>query len=161
MVTSLNQECECQCGKTKVIIKGKPIIRMVCHCQTCQEFNKANFGDVTLFLAKNIELSDDKSVSFKAYQSPPTVQRGKCVHCETPTIEQIKLPLGASITIIPSRLIPKGPSLPKVSGHIFYHRKVNDVNDSIPKISGFVKSQLYVGAKLVAGITRNFLPFGK
>ena len=161
MVTSLNQECECQCGKTKFTIKGKPIIRMVCHCQTCQEFNQADFGDVTLFLSKDLELHNEASVNFKTYQKPPAVLRGKCIHCETPTIERLNLPLGASVTIIPSKLIPLGERLPKISGHIFYHRRVNDVNDTPPKISGFVKSQLFVGAKVVTGISKKFLTFGK
>lgn len=153
--------CECQCSKTKILITGNPITRMICHCQTCQEFNQADFGDVTLFLSKDVELSNEATVNFKAYQKPPAVLRGKCIHCDTPAIERLKLPLGASVTMIPSELIPPGKLLPEISGHIFYHRKINDMSDSFPKISGFLKSQLFVGAKVIAGIGKNILPLGK
>tara|TARA_R110002073_G_scaffold266535_1_gene429834 strand:+ start:8601 stop:9083 length:483 start_codon:yes stop_codon:yes gene_type:complete len=160
-VIQLNQVCECQCGKTELLIKGKPITRIACHCQICQEFNQADFADITLFLSKDVMLSHDNTVDFKAYQSPPAVQRGKCVYCNNPAIERFDMPLCPSITMIPSNLIPPGSSLPSLSAHIFYHRKITDIHDSLPKISGFLKSQLFVGKQIVTGIIKNKLSLSR
>ncbi len=43
------QESQCQCGSTKFTIQGEPLIRALCHCTICQEFNNAAFADVTIF----------------------------------------------------------------------------------------------------------------
>ena len=154
---TLEQKCQCQCGKTKFTIKGDPIIRIACHCTICQEFNKAAFGDVTIFLSKDVTLEDIKTISLRKYKAPPAVQRGKCLECDKPVIEFLDLPLFPSLTIVPSELIPYGPLLPKLSAHIFYHRRVADIDDSLPKISGSIKSQLALSKKLLPGIFVKFI----
>lgn len=151
---SSKQECQCQCGNTKFTIQGKPIVRMFCHCTICQEFNNAAYSDVTIFLSKGVHLYDKEKVNFKKYKSPPAVQRGKCATCNKPAIELLDLPLFPSLAIIPSENIPPGQFLPEPSNHIFYHRRVADISDALPKHSGFIKSQMAFSAKLLPGIFR-------
>jgi hypothetical protein len=157
MSKKLQQLCQCQCGSTKFTIQGEAIARIACHCQICQEFNKAPFADITIFLSKDVTLQDEKTVSLRKYKSPPAVQRGTCIKCGKPAIEFLDLPLFPSLTIIPSQLIPYGPLLPKLSAHIFYHRRVADIEDSLPKISGAIKSQLALSKKLLPGIVLKFI----
>tara|TARA_R110001599_G_scaffold302362_1_gene508025 strand:- start:4974 stop:5456 length:483 start_codon:yes stop_codon:yes gene_type:complete len=149
---ALKQICQCECGTTKFTIVGEPIVRIACHCNICQEFNKAPFADITIFLSKDVILEDIKTVSLRKYKRPPAVKRGTCIECGKPAIEFVDLPLFPSLTIIPSQLIPYGPLLPKLSAHIFYHRRVADIEDELPKISGSVKSQLALSKKLLPGI---------
>ncbi len=154
---NIQQKCTCECGKTKFTIQGEPIVRIACHCQICQEFNKAPFADVTIFRSKDIVLEDSKTISLRKYKSPPAVQRGKCIHCDKPVIEFLDMPLLPALTIIPSNLIPYGPLLPKLSAHIFYHRRVADIEDSLPKISGSIKSQLTLSKMLIPGLFLKFV----
>lgn len=154
---NIEQKCQCQCGKTKFTIQGEPIVRIACHCTICQEFNKTAFGDVTIFLSKDVVLADKESISLRKYKRPPAVQRGKCLDCDKPVIEFLDLPAFPSLTIIPSELIPYGPLLPKLSAHIFYHRRVADIEDSLPKICGAIKSQLFLSKKLLPGIFLKFV----
>jgi len=154
---SSKQECQCECGSSKFTIQGKPLVRMFCHCTICQEFNNAAYSDVTIFLSKDVHLQDKEKINFNKYKSPPAVQRGKCATCNKPAIELLELPLFPALTIIPSENIPSGPRLPKPAAHIFYHRRVENVSDSLPKHSGFIKSQLAFIAKLVPGLFRKFV----
>lgn len=148
------QECQCQCGDTKFSVHSEPIMRIFCHCTICQEFNEEAFSDVCIFLSKDVQLADKQKVNFKKYKSPPALQRGKCCTCNKPVIEFFNLPLLPSLTIIPSENIPSGNFLLEPSTHIFYHRRVTEINDSLPKYSGFMKSQMALSAQLLSGIFR-------
>ena len=46
----------------------------------------------------------------------------------------------------------KGSYLPESCAHIFYHRRVNYINDNLPKYSGFISSQTLFTKKLVLGM---------
>ncbi len=146
------QDGQCQCGDTTFTIKDKPIIRLLCHCKICQEFNHAPYGDVAIFLSKDVVLKDHSKVQYKKYKMPPAIQRGKCTTCNKPAVEMLKLPMMPELTIIPSANIPTGDFLPDPSMHIFYHRRINDMNDELPKISGFLKSQVLLGGKILSAI---------
>ena len=149
-------ECQCQCGSTKFSVQGVPIVRMYCHCTICQEFNNAAYSDVSIYLSRDVQLYDKEKVNFKKYKSPPAVKRGKCATCNNPIIEFLDLPLFPSLTIIPSENIPSDQLVLEPSTHIFYHRRVADINDHLPKHSGFIKSQMALTAKLIPGILRKF-----
>lgn len=144
------QECQCQCGDSKFFIQGGPLIRIFCHCTICQEFNDAAFADISIFRAKDIQFSDQKKVSFKKYRSPPAAQRGKCTTCKKPIIEFLNLAVLPALTIIPSENIPPGEFLLEPSIHVFYDSRVTEINDSLPKHSGYIKSQVSLSARLVS-----------
>lgn len=152
----LKEECSCECGTAKFTIQGEALVRIICHCTICQEFNDAAYSDVTIFVSKDVHLQNQETVSFKKYKSPPAVQRGTCITCHKPAIEFLDLPAFPSFTIIPSQNIPKSQRLPDPSVHIFYHRRIADVQDHLPKYSGFIKSQLGMGILIMKGMYRRF-----
>ncbi|NRB42673.1 MAG: GFA family protein [Pseudomonadales bacterium] len=151
------QECHCQCGDAKFTVQGEPIVRMFCHCTICQEFNDSAYSDVSIFLSKDISFDDKEKVNFKKYKSPPAVQRGKCITCNKAVIEFLNLPLFPALTIIPSENIPAGQFLIEPSTHIFYHRRVEDINDDLPKCSGFIQSQMALSIKLFSEMFRRLI----
>ena len=131
----------CSCESTSLSITGQPLFRAVCHCTTCQTFNQSAYADVTVFRAADVEIADPDQVDFKTYQKPPMVQRGKCISCGDPSIENVSLPLMPNLKIIPSNLLPEGLKR-DVECHIFYHRRLKDIDDNRPKHSSFISSQL-------------------
>lgn len=145
----LNQECQCECGSTQFSIHAKPLIRIFCHCTNCQEFNDAAFADISIFKSKDIQFSDKHKVNFKKYKAPPAVRRGKCATCNKPIIEFLDLPVLPMLTIVPSENIPLGEFLLEPSIHVFYHSRIAEINDSLPKHSGYLKSQIALSAKLI------------
>lgn len=146
------QKCNCECGRTEFVLQGKPLMRMFCHCTICQEFNEVEFSDATIFLAKDIEFDRAQNVVFRKYKAPPAVDRGKCGSCQKPIIEFLDVPLFPSLAMIPSQSIDSGSFLPESCAHIFYHRRVNDINDDLPKYSGFISSQVLFMKKLFVGM---------
>ena len=54
------------------------------------------------------------------------------------------------LAFVPSKNFSGLAALPLPSAHIFYHRRVNDVHDSLLKISGYWPSEFAV-SKLVVG----------
>jgi hypothetical protein len=153
----LDQQCQCGCGKTRLTIQDGPLVRIFCHCTICQEFNMAAYADVSIFLAKDVNLHNRERVNFKQYKSPPAVQRGKCASCDQPIIEFLELPLLPSLAIIPSEHLPMGSFLAEPSSHIFYQSRVADIHDELPKHNGFITSQMTLSAKLIAGMVRKFV----
>ena len=146
------QLCHCECGKSEFTLKGKPLVRMFCHCTICQEFNEDDYSDITIFLTKDVEFDHAQHVDFKKYKAPPAVDRGKCGSCRKPIIEFINIPLFPSLTIIPSQNIGAGSYLPESCAHIFYHRRVKDISDNLPKYSGLISSQTLLMKKLFLGM---------
>lgn len=142
----------CQCQHAKFTIEGEPITRIICHCTVCQEFNDADFGDVTIYRKKDVKLHDESTVEFKKYMTVTGLNRGKCAACHKPAIEFFNLPLSPSFAIIPSANIHTQKTIPDPAMHIFYHRRVKDVNDNIPKFSGFLKSQLVIGKAILGSL---------
>ncbi len=152
----LKKDGQCQCGKTTFTVQAEPIVRVFCHCQICQAFKQEKYSDITFFLSKDVILHDKETVAFKKYKSPPAVERGKCVVCHQPAIEFFDLPLFPSLTIIPSENINSEAFLLEPLAHIFYHRKVDAINDSLPKYGGFLKSQMAFSYFLLSGLFRKF-----
>lgn len=93
------------------------------------------------------------TVAYQAYKkTPPAVQRGKCVVCGEPAIERLKLPLMPEIVVIPSESVKEAALLPDPSLHIFYHRRVADAQDSLPKYEGFLSSQWAFSRRLLGAL---------
>lgn len=135
------QSAQCACGKNQFTLFNNALLRVICHCEICQQFNEAPYADILIFNAKDVELPENHSVEFKAYTNPPMVQRGKCKDCHKPAIELLDMPMAPALRIIPVGNLVDKQSLPKVDMHSFYHRRIVDVDDGAPKYSGFIKSQ--------------------
>lgn len=138
---SIQQSGSCRCGAARFTMVGKPLLRAYCHCLICQEFNEADYGDVTVFYAKDVALADESTVDFRVYQQPPLVKRGKCTRCGKPAIEKLSIPLLPRMALVPSNNISDSEFLPTPAFHMFYHRRKADVADNLPKYNGFLNSQ--------------------
>jgi hypothetical protein len=58
------------------------------------------------------------------------------------------------ISFVPTRNILDTQKLPPPSAHIFYHRRVKDIEDSVPKITGYWSSELAVTRQILASLLR-------
>ncbi len=145
--------CQCSCGETQFSVKGLPLLRGYCHCTICQEFNQAPFADISIYRAKDVVLPDPESLEYRAYRPPPAVQRGKCRTCETPAVEVMQIFPLPKLVIVPTENLHED-SVVEPSLHTFYNSRVSDIEDDLPKVSGYLKSQIAFGHKLVASLIR-------
>jgi hypothetical protein len=143
------QVFSCSCEAIQVTTHSTALLRIACHCTTCQQFNDADFADICIFLTKDIEINQPSLVDYKTYTTPPAVHRGKCIQCNSPALEYLEFKRLPNLTMLPSANSSHPQSLPELSGHIFYHRRVADIHDTKPKISGLMKSQLILSWKLL------------
>lgn len=134
-------------------LSAAPLFRACCHCTTCQKFNAAPYADVTVFRAADVTLADESAVDFQHYQKPPLVKRGKCISCNSPAIENIAMPVLPNLRIVPSNLLPDNLQ-PEIAFHIFYHRRMQDVHDNVPKHVGFISSQVAFMRTLIKSLRR-------
>lgn len=144
----------CQCGEAAFRIEGQPLMRGYCHCTICQRFNEAPFADITIFRRRDVVLPEAARVAYQNYTSPPMVNRGKCVACGKPAVETLSLPLMPDLVIVPSANIEDASLLPAAGMHIFYDTRQADVDDALPKYSGFVRSQLAFSWRLLKALMR-------
>jgi hypothetical protein len=118
----------------------------------CQKFNDAPSADVTAFWGGAISIPEAFPVAFEKYRRLPNVNRGRCQECGKPVVEFLTLAPFARISFVPSRNFQDIQKLPPPSAHIFYHRRVRDIDDSLPKISGYWPSELAVGRLILLGL---------
>jgi hypothetical protein len=138
----------CTCGTCSFETKV-PTVRFICHCLICQAFNGKPFSDVTVIRAREVTLHNAGHISFKKYRPPPNLNRGRCMDCGKPVVETAGAgPL--KLMFIPSDTFAAPELLPPAQMHIFYHRRVSDVQDDLPKHEGYWRSQLAVGRLLMA-----------
>jgi hypothetical protein len=61
-------------------------------------------------------------------------------------------PAPMALAFVPSQNFPQPSELPAPDGHIFYDRRVADVADSIPKVSGYWASEARVTRSILAAL---------
>jgi len=149
-VMDSNTNCTCPCGATKFLAREAPLFRCLCHCTICQRFNAAPYGDVTCFRWRGVDMPSEGQVRFTSYKSPPLLQRGRCVQCEQPAFEYIRvLP---RVVLVPTQNIQDPSLVPDLSLHIFYDTRVADADDDLPKYSGYLRSQAAFSAAMYRGL---------
>jgi hypothetical protein len=145
--------CSCECGATRFTVRGTPLTRGFCHCTICQSFNGAPFGDFTVFRGRDVDMPARDGVRYHSYRSPPLLQRGKCVRCEKPAIEYVRvLP---RLVLVPTANTRDPSLVVEPSLHIFYDTRVADVEDSLPKYSGYLRSQSAFSAAVMRGLLKS------
>jgi hypothetical protein len=147
----INETGSCKCGKTRFFVNGEPVLRFFCHCIICQNVSQQSFVDVTVFRAGAVTLAESGDVRFKRYRPPPALARGICGACGMPVIGLLRLAPFAKFVFVPAQNLPVETQLPQPMGHIFYHRRVRDVPDELPKISGYWPSELIVIRRILSG----------
>ena len=140
----VDQSCACACGRSTFRVGGPPVSRFYCHCNICQSVYRQPFADVTAFWAGAVSLPGNHGIWFQRYRLPPALRRGTCPSCNAPVIGFLRLAPFLQLAFVPSRNFADPSALPPAGAHIFYHRRVDDVNDSLPKISGYWPSELAV-----------------
>lgn len=149
------ENSSCSCGAAGFSVRGKPLGRFFCHCLICQAVYNAPFADVTAFWAGSAHLRSDDQVVFKRYRLPPALQRGTCRSCGSPVLGFMRLAPFVRLLFVPTRNLKSTVGVPEASLHIFYHRRVDAVSDSLPKISGYWRSELAVTRLILSGATRS------
>lgn len=152
-VDTLGQHAQCQCSTVSVRVTGRPLLRGYCHCTTCQKYTGQDYSDVSVFRASDVTLNDESSIDFKVYQKPKLVQRGRCNSCQRATVEKISVPLLPDLIILATDMLPAELTL-EPSMHIFYHRRVREVTDNVPRYEGFAKSQWVFMSALIKSLVR-------
>jgi len=148
------QRCKCTCGKSAVLVKAKPRMRYYCHCLTCQNVCQSAFSDNTALRAEEVEIVEGSDIEFRKYEENGVVERGVCKACRTPVIDFAQLLPGVKAAFVPGNLYPNQSALPKPNRHIFYHRRIADVSDSLKKHSGAFKSQVVMVPSMVFSMLR-------
>lgn len=145
------QVASCSCGTNKFEVTNRPLARFVCHCEVCQKFTGKAFSDVTVALMRDVNLLDISHTEFSRMKAPPNIKRGKCTKCHKPSLE---MGIIDQLAFIPTSTYPEPELLPEPSLHAFYHRRVADIDDNLPKHEGFFKSQVAIISLLGKGLTR-------
>lgn len=146
------ENAHCPCGSVSYEVVGKPLVRVFCHCTICQRLNNAPYADITLFRASDVILPQEKDLEYHAEMFPPILQRGKCLTCNGIAVETINLFPVPKMIVVPSGNLDDQSMVPNASLHIFYDTRVKDIDDDLPKYSGYLKSQLAFSRKLLGAM---------
>jgi hypothetical protein len=141
----------CPCGAAAFSVRAKPLARFYCHCLICQGVYKAPFADVTAFWAGSEHLRSREAVAFKRYRPPPALQRATCRACGSPVLGYLRLAPFLRLLFVPTKNLKPGADIPAPSTHIFYHRRLHDATDSLPKVSGYWHSEFAVTKLVLIG----------
>ncbi|MFW2077549.1 GFA family protein [Acinetobacter sp. ULE_I010] len=152
MINIINQEVSCSCGQSKFIIHGKLLTRFICHCQICQKIYKDNSADILVFSKNSITLMNYTTIQFKKHRLPPAVNRGVCLNCLQPVVGFMSLIPFVNIAFVPAMHLKQTNIVLKPSAHVFYHRRIQDSYDDFPKLSGYLRSQLFLSKQILINI---------
>ncbi|SNT70251.1 GFA family protein [Psychrobacter sp. LV10R520-6] len=142
------QEASCSCYSNTYTINNKPIGRFICHCTICQEFTGQAYNDVTVLLKSDVSELKLINTKFRRWKLPPNINRGLCTRCNKPSIV---MAVGGNLILVPTANYPDGAALPEPTMHLFYNRRVEDMDDDLPKYKGFVQSQAMMVKVLAQG----------
>ena len=145
------QDGSCSCYSNTYTINKQPIGRFICHCRICQEFTGQDYNDVTVLLKPDVSNLNLIKTSFRRWKLPPNIRRGLCTRCYKPSIE---MALGGNLILIPTSNYPNPEVLPEPAMHLFYNRRVEDIDDGLPKYNGSVQSQAMMVKALAQGLIR-------
>jgi hypothetical protein len=112
---------------------------------------KKPFADVVILWGGAITLPEEQPFTFRKYRPPPALRRSTCNACGAPVVGFLRLAPFVRLAFVPSPNFTDQSVLPPPSVHIFYDSRVNDVEDDLPKISGYWASEMAVSKLLLGG----------
>lgn len=131
----------CHCGKvTFKLSREKPLDAKYCHCRTCQKLHAAPFQWCAVFHKDDINFTNgvhdlgwyESGEKTCVHKLPCKVS---CAYCRTPIMDE-----GRNMILLFPELIDwedeKDKENFKATCHMFYPRRVLDINDGLPKWSG-------------------------
>ncbi|WP_201608631.1 GFA family protein [Psychrobacter okhotskensis] len=143
------QEGSCSCYSNTYTINHTPIARFICHCTICQDYTGKAYNDVTVLFKSDVSELDINKTRFRRWKMPPNISRGLCKRRHKPSIE---MAVGGALVFIPTDNYPNAAALPEPTMHLFYNRRVKDVDDNLPKYNGVVQSQTMAVKELAQGM---------
>jgi hypothetical protein len=146
--TSHGYDCACPCGETKFRAHSRPFARFYCHCLICQKLYAKPFADVSVVWARSIEPASASVVRTARHRRPPALDRSVCAVCGQPAYGMFMLGPLRTLAFVPSANFGSASGLPAPVAHIFYHRRTADIDDALPKYSGYWRSEFAVCALL-------------
>ncbi len=144
-----SQEGSCSCYSNTYTINHTPVARFICHCTICQDYTGKAYNDVTVLLKSDVSELNINKTHFRRWKLPPNISRGLCKYCHKPSIE---MAVADNLLLIPTDNYPDIAALPEPTMHLFYNRRVEDIEDELPKYEGFVQSQTMVAKALAQGL---------
>lgn len=145
-------KCSCPCGKQNFEVMGKPVMRFICHCKICQKVYRKPFADIVAVKSSQVVKPLNDGILFAKHRSYPNVNRGVCEACNNPVVGFMPVAPMFGLSFIPAANFADQSALPAAMMHTFYDRRVNDVADSLPKVSGYWSSQWAVTRDFMAGL---------
>jgi len=133
---------ECNCGAVKVCIKPTSMFRTYCHCTYCQKSTGKAYADEIISLAKDVIVEGRDAIIFTKNNALFPMQRGMCQACKAPVLSYAALLPGLKVAVMPTLLCGPAVIIPKAVAHVFYHRKIRDIEDNLPKLNSYLSSQL-------------------
>lgn len=133
--------CQCPCGQQQIAVFGQPVMRFICHCEICQKVYAKPFADIVAVRASQVAKPLSPGIRFTKHRPPPAVKRGVCPACNNPVVALLPLLPGFGLAFVPAANFSPQHVLPDPSLHAFYHRRLADVADTLPKFSGYWASQ--------------------
>lgn len=144
--------CSCPCGETKISFSGEPLVRVLCHCKICQAVYDAPYADFVIMRSQQIAKPVDPAIQFRKHRSPPAVNRGVCPSCNKPVVAFMPLAPFFGMSFVPTANLPAGAKQLEPALRTFYDRRLEDANDSLPKVSGYWSSQWAVTRRFLAAL---------
>ncbi|TBR40421.1 MULTISPECIES: GFA family protein [Dyella] len=152
IVKTIHQRSACACGASGTHIDGATVARFVCHCRICQSLYQQPWADVVVFRPGAITLSVPNELTFRQYRAFPALNRGVCAACGSPVAAFTPGASLIGLAFVPSRTFEHPEDLPPATQHIFYDSRVADVEDDLPKVSGYWPSERAVIGMIMRGL---------
>ena len=141
-------QARCSCGAVQLKVHGA-LTRFFCHCRICQHLNNAPYGDPVFAWRSHVDVEDPAQLTWKRYRwTPINVNRGTCRTCGTLILEHVAL---SPLSIVIAQTWEDPNLLPPSRGHVFYETRVGDIEDDLPKRSGYMSSELAVSRWILEG----------
>ena len=87
-----------------------------------------------LFWAELGDAPDDRAIRVPPPSFAARDEARKCAKCGNPVVESAGLSRRSALAFVPSQNFPRPAELPAPDRHIFYHRRVADIADAVPKL---------------------------
>lgn len=146
--------CACTCGAGHVEFSGSPVLRFKCHCTICQSVYGKPFADIVALRSNQVARPVSPVLRFRRHRLPPAVSRGTCPSCNKLVVGFLPLAPFFGLAFVPAENFLKSVNLPEAELHSFYDRRVADVDDELPKISGYWRSQWAVSRRFLGALMR-------
>lgn len=144
----------CPCGRARFTLSAAPIARFYCHCLICQRLYAAPHADVSVIPARHVRGPDRDTVAIGRHRPPPALARALCRHCGKPVLGMLGFAGLPLLAFVPSANLADPALLPRPAAHLFWNRRTSEHADTLPRYSGYWRSELAVVATVLRAAAR-------